>query len=229
MVKPLTCPAVRMSTPSQSGFTLVEMLIALTIMAVMAGLSWQGLDAMSKSRQQNQVYQDQVLTLTTNLAQWGTDLDAVLAYAPLNALEFDGQLLRMTRRSAVHDAASEGMVVVAYAQRPGANASTTQGGDWLRWQSAPASSAAQLQIRWAQAKAWYEALASGQTEPGVRLAQLQHWRVITSDNGAWQTSTPRAMSSVPEAIRLELDVSPGQAFSGTVRRDWIRPSAGGTR
>jgi prepilin-type N-terminal cleavage/methylation domain-containing protein len=32
------------------GFTLVEVLIALALLALMGGLSWQGLDGMLKSR-----------------------------------------------------------------------------------------------------------------------------------------------------------------------------------
>jgi prepilin-type N-terminal cleavage/methylation domain-containing protein len=32
------------------GFTLVEVLVALAVMAVIAGMAWQGIDAMVRSR-----------------------------------------------------------------------------------------------------------------------------------------------------------------------------------
>ena len=34
----------------QRGFTLIELLIAITLMAVLAGLSWRGLDSLMRSR-----------------------------------------------------------------------------------------------------------------------------------------------------------------------------------
>ena len=218
----------------ETGFTLVEMLIALTIMAVMAGLSWQGLDAMSKSRHNNLAHHEQVLSLSTGLAQWGTDLDAIEPAGALPPLEFNGAWLRMTRRSALHDAASESVIVVAYAQRDDTGLNNAQGLSWLRWQSAPATTPAQLQTRWKQAKAWVENLSQAPVDPdpsttGVRLARIQGWRLAMSKEGAWQAATSGAMSSLPPALRLELDLSAGQALSGTVRRDWIAPTAGGTR
>ena len=218
--------------PRHAGFTLVEMLIALTIMAVMAGLSWQGLDAMSKSRQTNQVHHEQVLTLSTALAQWGTDLDALTSAAALPPLEFNGSWLRMVRRSALHDAASEALVVVAYAQRADPQATNPQGLLWLRWQSEPATTVGQLQTRWMAAKAWQDGLTETTNDnaiaPAVRLAHIQAWRLAVSNEGAWQAA-PTGTLNMPPALRLELDLSEGQPLNSTLRRDWIAPTAGGTR
>jgi general secretion pathway protein J len=215
-----------------AGFTLVEMLIALTIMAVMAGLSWQGLDAMSKSRQLNQVHHQQVLTLSTGLAQWGTDLDALTNAAALPSIEFGGSWLRMVRRSALHDAASEALVVVAYAQQADPQASNGQDLQWLRWQSEPATTVAQLQARWLAAKAWHDGLSEGPQNstlaPAVQLARIHGWRLAVAKDGAWQPVSMGSLS-MPPALRLELDLSQDQPLYGTVRRDWIAPNAGGTR
>ena len=38
------------SVQHQRGFTLIELLIAITLMAVLAGLSWRGLDSLMRSR-----------------------------------------------------------------------------------------------------------------------------------------------------------------------------------
>ena len=39
------------SRSRRSGFTLVEVLVALVVMATMAGMAWRGIDALVKSRE----------------------------------------------------------------------------------------------------------------------------------------------------------------------------------
>ena len=58
------------------GFTLVELLVALFVLALLAGLSWRGLDTMMRARQQTEARADEVLALQAGLAQWQADLDA---------------------------------------------------------------------------------------------------------------------------------------------------------
>ena len=60
------------------GFTLIEVMVALGILALVAVLSWRGLDAMSRVRQSTSQTSTHMLTLQTALAQWRTDLDAAL-------------------------------------------------------------------------------------------------------------------------------------------------------
>ena len=56
-------------TPSRArrarGFTLIELLVALAVMALLALVSWRGLDGMSRATTQNQLRADAVLTLQT--------------------------------------------------------------------------------------------------------------------------------------------------------------------
>ena len=66
-----------------SGFTLVELLVAIFIMALLTLLSWRGLDGMARSQRQTRQYTDELLTLQTGLAQWGADLDALAQVPPL--------------------------------------------------------------------------------------------------------------------------------------------------
>ena len=49
--------------------------------------------------------------------------------------------------------------------------------------------------------------------------------------GASPASAPAARSTaaLPDGVRLVLNLPPGQAISGTLTRDWVRPTAGGTR
>src|SRR5207244_792790 len=52
------------------GFTLVELLVALFVLALLASLSWRGLDSMIRTREQTEARADEILTLQTGLAQW---------------------------------------------------------------------------------------------------------------------------------------------------------------
>ena len=99
----------------QRGFTLIELLVALAVMALLAIVSWRGLDGMVRAQQQTRQRGDELLVLQAALAQWGADLDAVLPLAHTVPLDWDGQVLRITRRSsAVPD---PGALVVAWARR----------------------------------------------------------------------------------------------------------------
>ena len=79
------------------GFTLVELLVALFAMALLAVLSWQGLDGMSRAQAQTEARADEVLTLQTGLAQWGADLDGVMQLPQFSAIDWNGRVLRITR------------------------------------------------------------------------------------------------------------------------------------
>ena len=103
---------------SQSGFTLVEVLVALSLMAVLAGMAWQGLDGIARARTISQERVEQTLRLNTVLAQWEQDLQSVFDTNLVPALAFDGQTLRLTRR------VDAGVALVAWSVR---------GGVWQRW------------------------------------------------------------------------------------------------
>jgi prepilin-type N-terminal cleavage/methylation domain-containing protein len=58
-----------------AGFTLIEVLVASAILALMALISWRGLDGMSKAQVALQTRSDANQTWQVGLAQWRTDLD----------------------------------------------------------------------------------------------------------------------------------------------------------
>ncbi len=51
------------------GFTLVELLVAIAVLALLALVSWRGLDAMVRAQHQTREHADAVATLQTVLDQ----------------------------------------------------------------------------------------------------------------------------------------------------------------
>ena len=105
-----------------AGFTLVEVLVAMVVMAIMSLIAWQGVDVISRTRESNQLHLEQVLRLETVIAQWEQDLAALQETTAVPALRCDGRAVRLTRR------AEGGMQVVSWALQP-----DDRGGTWPRW------------------------------------------------------------------------------------------------
>lgn len=176
------------------GFTLVELLVALALMALMAALSWRGFNSMSLSRQQLSGYSEQLLTLQNGVAQWTADLDALEQQPGFSSMEWDGRALRLLRRSS--RTPGEGLYVVAWAQ--GARA---QGGVWMRWQSEPLTSRAQLLAAWSQAALWAQNPGDAERKQEVLITPLVGWQVVFFRGGAWTNALSSAdvVSAPPDA------------------------------
>lgn len=139
--------AASMRTPRPQGFTLIELMVAVAVMALVAILSWRGLDGMVRAQATTQQRADESLALQTALAQWAADLDAIVQLPQTAAIEWDGRALRMTRRGQL--GGIDAVYVVAWASR-GIEGS----GTWLRWQSPPVTTREQHQQVWQQAAQW---------------------------------------------------------------------------
>lgn len=222
------------------GFTLIELLIALSVMALMAVLSWRGLDGMARAQTQTQQRANEVLSMQTALAQWGADLDAMVQGPGLNAIDWDGRALRMTRQ--VSAAQADGLVVVAWARRDIGGA-----GQWLRWQSPPLRERSALQEAWLQAAQWAQNPGDEAKKREVSITPLAQWQIyfyrgdawsnpLSSDGGstapsnqALTTPTTGATTAMPDGIRLVLTLPPGHALHGPLTRDWVRPTLAGDK
>ncbi|ABD68288.1 methylation [Rhodoferax ferrireducens T118] len=211
------------------GFTLIELLVAISLMALMAALSWRGLDGMTRAQTQMRRHSDDVLTLQAGLAQWGADLDALATQPNTPSLDWDGRALRLLRASTAMP--GEGLRVVAWSRR------TIDGaGQWLRWQSPPLTTRAQLQLAWQQAALWGQNPSDEARTREVRVAALDQWQIFYFRDNAWSNPLSSAGASgaaqaataalIPDGVRLELTLSAGQAISGRVTRDWVRPTLG---
>jgi general secretion pathway protein J len=236
----------------QQGFTLVELLVALVIMALLAILSWRGLDGMTRVQTQTQANTDGVLALQAGLSQWQTDLDALTVQANVpgvTGLDYDGQVLRITRRYAETTGelkTNEGsknvtnddsIRVVAWSQRNvevGTGAGVVNKTQWLRWQSAPVKTRAELQAAWLQAKSWASNAMEADKKGEVAVAAIDKWQVFYYRNDAWSNALSSAdaaadtnSAALPDGVRLVLTLAAGQALVGSITRDWVRPTMGG--
>lgn len=221
------------SVPSRlRGFTLIELLVAIAAMALMAGLSWRGLDGMVRAQTQIQQRADAVLTLQAGLAQWSADLDALLPLPQTQTLDWDGRGLRIVRRSSAVPGA--GLLVVAWARR---NVNGTD--QWLRWQSPPQFTRSELQTAWNKAAQWAQNPGDEEKKYEVRIAALAQWQIFYFRGNAWTnplsssnaapTQDPGTAAAapdltLPDGVRLVLTLPPGQAISGDLTLDWVQPA-----
>jgi general secretion pathway protein J len=233
----------------QAGFTLVELLVAIVIMALLALLSWRGLDGMTRVQTATQTNTDGVLALQAGLSQWQTDLDALVVQAnvpTVSGLDYDGQVLRLTRRYAEtgedtkNTTNDDSIRVVAWSQRSvevGTGTGATNKTQWLRWQSAPVKTRAELQAAWLQAKQWASSATEADKKGEVIVATIDKWQMFYYRNNAWSNALSSAdvdalipgsnAPALPEGIRLVLTLASGQALVGVITRDWVSPSVGG--
>jgi general secretion pathway protein J len=201
-----------------AGFTLVEVLVAMVVMAILSLIAWQGVDGIVRTREANQVRLEQTLRLETVIAQWEQDLAALQESDATPALTCDGQSVRMTRR------AEGGLQVVAWSLRPDAAGSV-----WQRWASPAVATTNGLQDN------WMRTLQFQGNEPGQlrALVGLEQWQVYFYQGNAWSNcqSTGNVVAglpgvaggaqrqSLPTGVRLVLSFGPGSGLSGNLIRD----------
>jgi general secretion pathway protein J len=209
------------------GFTLIEVLVAMVVMAIMSLMAWQGVDAIARAREANQVRLEQVLRLETVVAQWEQDLTALQETSAVPALSCDGQSVRLTRR------AEGGLQVVLWSLRPDGTAAV-----WQRWAAPATTTTHGLQDSWLRSQQ-FQGSENGQLRA---LEGLESWQVYFFRGNAWSNCqstgdvtplspvTPVAASApasgaapqrdlLPTGVRVVLAFAPGSGLAGNLTRD----------
>ncbi|SHM01605.1 prepilin-type N-terminal cleavage/methylation domain-containing protein [Rhizobacter sp. OV335] len=203
--------------PRTGGFTLIEVLVAMTIMAIVAIMSWQGVDGIVRARTASQQRLEQVLRVSSVLAQWEQDLDSAQDSGVLpSAMAFDGASMRVTRR------VPGGLQMVVWSLR---------GGTWLRWAGPVVTTATELQQNWMSSQQFLGSEV-GQLRT---LTNLTDWQVYYYRGNAWtnaqssadptqanpgQPNPPSGVTTpLPQGVRLVLSFGEGSGFAGNVTRD----------
>lgn len=196
----------------RAGLTFIEVLVALLVLALMTLISRLAIDSMLRSLTLAQERSASLDGLQMALAQWSRDLDHLSTTPYVNALQWDGQVLRLLRRASQEEA----LMVVAWSAR---------GGTWQRWQSPP------LTERSALLRSWALAQQPDRADPAelspARLLPLGQWQLQVWVQGQWRDAPIQdaRLVDLPAGLRLQLHGLHGAGGSGTWRLDWFRTGA----
>jgi general secretion pathway protein J len=216
------------------GLTLIEVLVALSIMAVLALLSWRVIDGMAKTQTIARDHSDHWLNWQTTMAQWQTDLDAMADAGTVGPLDFDGRVLRLTRRDSANDARPE-MRVVAWTVQTAPSGTTPH---LMRWTSRPFHDQTELQNAWNAALAWGQNTSTATAGQALPLVAVQSWSLFYHRGGSWTNplsdagpdNTPNPQRRrAPDGIRLTLTLPDTGLSTGTLSKDWVNPTVGGDK
>jgi general secretion pathway protein J len=194
------------------GFTLIEVLVALSVMALLALMSWRGLDGMARVQADMRERVDGVVSVQTGLSQWSSDLDAVVETTLVSPIDYDGRVLRLTRRDA--SLAGSPLRVVGWARRV---IDGTQDGRaaWARWQSQPLRTRAELQEAWQQVESWAQSPSAADRQREVAVLGLDQWQIFYYRNNAWTNPLSTASATGINPAQAAAVPTPAVPASGT--------------
>lgn len=183
------------------GFTLVEVLVAMMVMAIIAVMAWQGVDGIVRARDGSQTRLEKVLRLNSVLAQFEYDIDARqdVAEIPEKLPMFNGNSWTLVRRS------PRGLQVVVWSLR---------GGTWLRWASPEYITIKDLANAWTASRQFI-GNESGQMRT---LTGVSEWQMYCHRNGDWSNCQSDGEPTDFRAIRMVLSFGPDSGLSGSVTR-----------
>jgi len=191
------------------GFTLIEVLVALFIMAILAGMAFRGVDALVHAKDAAQGATDRTLKLNTGMSQFEVDMAQMIDSKVLpKVVMFDGATLRIARR------APDGVQLVLW---------TLQDRRWQRWASPPVIHMADLTDAWMLSQQWgaisgnavtvlenvddfqvYLCNPASANAAGCSWNNAQTSATTTTNNGGTTTTIP------PNGIRITLKLPEGE-------------------
>ena len=219
-------------TSVRRGFTLVEVLVALLVMAVVAAMGWQGVAGMARAREIATAASERTLRLSAVVGQWQADLAAVYDSPQVPGLSFDGASLRIARRT------EDGVQLVVWSLRDGLwrrwpGPVSRRAGDlhqaWLASQQLQGNEPGQLQLLegvtdwqlyfW-RGQGWSNAQSSGDlverpraAAPAASTASVPDGSAAAPAGGASAATVPGGSaprSQLPSGVRLQIDLPEGR-------------------
>lgn len=207
-----------------TGFTLVEVMVALVIMAVLSALAMRGMDALMRAKDAALSATDRTLKLNTGMSQFEYDMSMVVDSKVLpKAIMFDGATLRVARRT------PQGIQLVLW---------TLQDHRWQRWASQPVTHMSELTDAWMRSQQWAGISEGAITvlenvddfqvyvcNPAAANTPGCSWNNVQSQQGAAQqqpqqppcppnqqgcTPPPVAAAPQPNGIKITLKVPEGE-------------------
>jgi general secretion pathway protein J len=196
-----------------AGFTLIEVLVAMFIMAILAGMAFRGVDALVRAKESALATTDRTLKLNTGMSQFEYDMSQLIDSKVLpDEIMFDGATLRIARRT------PDGMQLVVW---------TRQDRRWQRWASPPVTHMAELTDAWMRSQQWDAIGANAVTvltevddfqvylcnPPSIGVQGCSWNNAQTSRTGGQPppgTGTAPAQSIPPNGIRITLKVPAGE-------------------
>jgi general secretion pathway protein J len=123
-----------------AGFTLIEVLVALVILAILSAMAFRGIDAVMRAKDTALASSDRTLKLNTGMSQFEYDVSQIVNTQVLpQAVMFDGATLRVARRT------SQGVQLVLW---------TLQDRRWQRWASGSFIHTSELTDAWMRSQQW---------------------------------------------------------------------------
>ena len=160
---------------NQAGFTLVELLVAISILALVAVLGWRGLDGIVRARVSLTQQMEVTRGMQLAFAQMQSDCEhipvdgALLGTRPY--LLFDKERLTMVRLSMVENEPTR-MQVVSYRVREGV---------LLRRESLATRNMTELDVMWKAATSDADTTEPVALQTGITGIGVQNWA-----NNSWQ-------------------------------------------
>lgn len=211
------------SLATACGFTLIEVLVAMAVMAILAVMSWRGIEAMLEVQAAGEKRSREIAVLQTGLSQWMSDLNHVQTTGLTAEMFYDGKVFLITREDRIDE--QRRLRAVVWATRTGSDGET-----WLvRWQSDPFSTRGGLSRAVTDARKWFSAPAGAQQSQGWRDA-VPVFPVSSAELKAFDASgsgdkwvSLKGANLLPPGIRIEADIAGNWSVRGKVVRDWVNP------
>lgn len=191
----------------QRAFTLIELLIAMAIFAVLAVISYRTLDSLFKTREHLSLQSSRLRDVALLFARLENDFSALLERRTRNAENQQEDALRLSPLSPAENDASLVFTRAGFAGAVGAYSGPQRIGYRLRDGILQLLMWPNLDMAPRVAPQVYAALT------GVREAKWRSMDSAGNFGAAWGSSAPDDVNSFPSALELSITLASGEQYT----------------